>query len=130
MIVREVYLYRDRPPAYEDAISIVWPDEREGVATVATLAAVEALLQYYYDLPFPTKASGKISETVIAANLAADIEPVDSGYRVTVRRLPRGKTQEAAWRLATETQMYQIIEQEGALGVRFWDEGVSVPFAR
>jgi hypothetical protein len=82
---------------------------------VTTLAAVEALLQYY-DLPFPNEARGKISETVIAANLAADIEPVDSGYRVTVRRLPQGKTQEAAWRLAAETRMYQIIEQEGALG--------------
>jgi hypothetical protein len=133
MLIYEKRLYLDKsdrngPDPEEDTITIAWADEREGVAQAATWSDVIALLRHY-GLEPPTEGS-KEPLVVFGSAFTADVSPLDAAYRVTIGRTPVGETQEAAWRLAAQTSMYQIRQQGGKLGVFFRDEAVFVPFSQ
>lgn len=128
MVIREVRLYEQKPVPDNEAITIVWPDEREGVAEVASLPEAESLLQFY-DLSLPA-VTDQFPLMAAGPDLTATVALSDNGYRVTVYRVPVGDVQEAAWQLAAETRMYQVIRRDGVLGVLFRDETVFVPFER
>jgi hypothetical protein len=128
MAVIEHRIYHsDTLPPQSDTLSIIWQDEREGWADVASLTALDNLLAFYGlnrppDQPPPTTLDGEA--------FTAAITPTTTGYRLLIQRRPQGPVQEAAWRLAEQTAMYRIIYQDDILGVLFRDENIFVPFDR